>query len=196
MSFDHVCLDMDGVLCDLNTALWSLFGRMEFNDNTTHPRVHEHLGISFKEAWQKVVDAGYEFWADLAPYPWTFELIAFAKQFDSFSVVTTPIDIGDPAGRDIGNCVRGKTMWLRSHLGADFHDVVFTQNKALLSRPGVLLIDDMEHHTAAFLKGGGRQIIFPQSYNGFSHMRDDHMLSVQWQYKMLQQGIAADVPAA
>lgn len=183
---EHIYLDMDGVLCDFLKALLALHDRMDLLDAPTY-NVETNLGLTSEETWDPVIAAGWEFWDAIEPYPWTFELWAWAREVgDEVAILTHPLILDRPDGRDVGPTVRGKMSWLRRHFGRKFREVIFTPKKHAVSQPGVILVDDNEQYESAFNRRGGRQIVFPQPYNRFHGDRYEPMDSVRTQYQLLR----------
>lgn len=182
----HIFLDMDGVLCDMHKAIFALHNRIDLLEDLTHITPQAALGISWLEVWQPVVDAGWEFWDEIEPYPWAMDLWAWANDRAPVSICSRPLSLGNPEGLETGHCLRGKTRWLRRYFGNDFESVVFTAEKHLVSQPGVILIDDDERYEAEFNRRGGQQIVFPQPYNRFRHAAHIPMESVQDQFDLLR----------
>ena len=187
MTFHRIYVDMDGVLCDLVKAILTEHGRMDLYNRMPHRKVTESIDWDRHETWLPTLVDGPTFWATLDRYPWTDEIMQFARDAGAdVHVLTRPLNLSLHDATDIGYCVHGKMAWLRRQFGADFKDVVFTAEKHLLSQPGVLLIDDDEQYIERFEAAGGRQIIFPQSYNKFRERLGDRMAAVREQYDHLR----------
>jgi 5'(3')-deoxyribonucleotidase len=184
MEFDTVYVDMDGVLCDLFHSILSMHDRMDLYNQLPTSDLSAELGMSDADVWAPVVEAGPEWWATIPAYPWAHKLMAFAKSIGDATILTRQLEGTHMAdGLDVGNSVRGKTIWLRKHFGNDFMDVVFTGKKHCVSRPGALLIDDTEAYEDPFNAKGGRMVVFPQSYNRYHTMVGDPVAAVEAQYQ-------------
>jgi len=184
LTAEHIWLDMDGVLCDLHKAVLAIHGRMDLLPNIGNNNIEAKLNMNTMQVWAPIVAAGWEWWNDLEPFPWTFELWDWAyNSCERLGVITRPLLVNDPQCRDIGHTVRGKSTWLRRHFGGGFTNIIFTPNKAAISQPGVFLIDDDEGYEASFNAGGGHQIVFPRPYNRYRQFADDPMVSVHAQYE-------------
>ena len=179
-------LDMDGVLCNCTKALLAVHDRMDLLDNTPTNNLTTTLGLSIEDAWGPVVAAGWEFWEDIEPYPWMTELWTWAQDRGTVHILTSPTIHPVFEGKDTGYCVRGKIAWVQKHFGLQFNDITFTQHKHVVSAPGVILIDDTDDYEASFNQHGGRQIVFPQSYNRCWADKFDPMRSVEAQYRQLK----------
>lgn len=159
-------MDMDGVLTDFVGGLCKLFDR-ESVDIKSYDGVCEAFGVTERELWWVVSNAGQAFWRDLKPYPWAMDLMNVATSVAPVFICSTPTL--DPA------CAAGKMQWLDHHLsipfGSSLHprtfyrDYIFTPHKHLLANPNALLIDDSPGKCHKFLDAGGRAILFPQPYN-------------------------------
>lgn len=183
----HIYLDMDGVLCDLPKALLALHDRMDLLDKLDSHDIEPMLGMTTMETWLPVVDAGWAWWDGIEPFPWTFELWAWAhKVAGEVFVLTRPLMLDQLDARDVGYTVRGKMSWIRRHFGRKFRKIVFTAEKYVVSQPGVVLVDDDERYEASFLRRGGDQIVFPRSYNRFRMAQHAPMDSVRAQYQLLR----------
>lgn len=183
---DHIYLDMDGVLCDLHKALFVLHGRPDLINDLHDHDIEAVLGLPSDEIWFPVMAAGWEFWEELEPFPWTFELWAWAHEIGQVAICSRPLLLDQLDARDTGYCVRGKMAWLRRHFGRKFREVVFTPNKHAISQRGVILVDDDERYEADFNRRGGRQLIFPRPYNRFRNACQDPMDCVRHQFDLLR----------
>jgi hypothetical protein len=161
---------MDGVLVDFVTAALDLHGRSDvLADWPVGERdIPKVLGLSAGEFWSPIHSTGERYWADLAPYDWTFQLVDLVREFAPFTILTSPsLDPGCPAG---------KVQWMNRHLTSGrrkrFRDFLIGPQKHLLARADTLLIDDTERHIDEFIDAGGQAILFPQPWNR-NHAIDD-----------------------
>jgi hypothetical protein len=178
---------MDGVMCNVHKAVLAMHGRMDLYDQFRTHDMEDVLDMSFTEIWGPVVKAGYEFWCELEPYPWTFDLWAWAHEVGSeVGILSRPLMFEFLDAHEVGYCLQGKMAWLRKCFGRDFYDFIFTTGKSAVSQPGVILVDDDEGYEEDFNARGGRQIVFPQSYNRFSAQRADPMDCVRAQFQQIK----------
>ena len=162
-------VDMDGVLVDFVTAALRLHDRMDVRENWPagtwdFPTV---LGISAREFWRPIHEAGAEFWASLAPYSWCDELLSLIAESQHWSILTSPCS--DPY------CSAGKIIWLQQRFGRGFRDFLVGPPKWLCARPDQLLIDDNDSNVEQFRARGGRAILFPQPWNENHALAHDRM---------------------
>jgi hypothetical protein len=188
VKIDHVLLDMDGVMCDMVSAAIRVHGRdVEETLRTWPPGLYdivEVLNLSGKNRkqqenlfWEGL--SGYDFWADLEPYPWMGELWRECRKVGRVTVVSTPTL--DPM------CAAGKLMWLDKHFGRrnkPFRDFVLTPDKSLLADPTRVLIDDSEDHCDAYIRAlpgpsSCPYILFPQKWNRNHGFAADPMAHVR-----------------
>jgi len=178
---------MDGVLCDLYKAILSFHDRMDLFNQPAPYALEAALGMTIAEVWLPIIAAGWEWWADIEPFPWTFELWAWAHEVASeVYILTSPLLLDHLDGRDVGYAVHGKMVWIRRHFGRKFRKVIFTSAKHTVSQPGTVLIDDDEGHEAAFNRSGGRQIVFPCHHNRLRDVAQHPMENVRAQYQLLE----------
>lgn len=153
-----IFLDMDGVLCDFVGAAFKLHGK-EF-DPCMFPRgqyaLEPVLGVTTKEFWTRIDEAGQSFWEDLEPYPWAIDLVNALDQFASVVISTSP--------SRHSSSYAGKRRWLQKH-GMHKIPSMFGANKFLMSRPGRVLVDDSERNTEMWDLHGGLAVLFPQPWN-------------------------------
>jgi len=186
MRFDEVYLDVDDVLADFLPAVLRLHGRSDLI-GTLETHDVAVLGKTDSEIWTPIVDQKHYFWDELEVLPWAVELFHFCRQIGPVTFLTRNICKPEFGGADSGYAVRGKLTWLRRVYGQeiDDSDVIFTGRKESVARPGALLIDDSEGYEPKFRERGGRQIVFPKSWNRFRLRRDDPMDCVIEQYEGL-----------
>lgn len=154
--FEHVFLDMDGVLCDFTQRAMAVNGHNY--DEQTYPRLEwdicKVVGVSETVFWDRI-DNDALFWEKLRPFPWFYDLMAMAVLHGEVRIVTTPSS--SPASHS------GKRHWL-SQFGVPFEPIM-CKAKHLLAAPGRLLIDDNDKNVLNFREAGGDAIVFPQPWN-------------------------------
>ena len=152
-------LDMDGVLVDFVGAALRLHGRDEVLDNWPDGvwDMSEVLGISGREFWHPINQAGAEFWASLEPYTWCDELVALADETGGWCILTSPSS--DPS------CAAGKITWLQRRFGGGFRGFLIGPPKWVCARPDQVLVDDNDTNVDHFRARGGQAILFPRPWN-------------------------------
>lgn len=163
MNYEHVLIDLDGVLADFVGGALAVHNKPELAESW--PRgvwdIAKLIGVSTSELWSKIdeTEAKTGFWSELDPYPWLEELLGIVTQGGSvpFTIATSPSS--DPA------CAASKVRWMRKHLGSQFKDYLIGSAKHLMARPGTILLDDYDRNVDAFRQAGGQAILFPQPWN-------------------------------
>ncbi len=176
---------MDGVLCNLYESFFKIHGQPNLSTLMPLDKLHELFNSKGVGYWDPIMAEGWQFWADLEPFPWVPELWQWANDQVPVTICSRPL-----AGRDFpddctGDCVRGKQAWLRGQFGDAFEEIVYTRRKHLVSQPGVVLIDDDDTYVDAFKKNGGRVITFPQPYNSAREHAADPLAYVKQQFESL-----------
>jgi 5'(3')-deoxyribonucleotidase len=162
-------VDMDGCLCDFVKSACALHGQPV--ESVDCWDFNKKWGITSEQLWAPIHDAGFEFWADLEPYPWFDELIGMVSEVDpNFYICTTPSQSPDSCS--------GKLEWIHRHLGYQFNRYFMAPSKSPLAAPGRLLIDDGDHNCKAFDEAGGEFICVPQPWNSNAHRIDERMAHV------------------
>lgn len=159
-------LDMDGVCCDFCNAAGGLFGLPKIDENWPIgvKKISEFLGIDTATFWNKIDEKGPEFWSEMPEYAWFVDLHTSLKLLGDVVFCSSPsLDSNSP---------KGKLQWLQKRFGKEFRNYVFTNKKYYLANYiDSILIDDDDEYVALFKKAGGKAILFPQSWNGNSHIR-------------------------
>lgn len=162
----HIFLDMDGVIVDFMTSSLELHGGGHLLETWPpgEKDAHTLLGITRGQFWKKLDAAGAQFWSDLPPYPWTFDLLSLLRRIAPVTILTSPSMSHD--------CPGGKILWMRKHLGKGFRDYLIGPSKHLLAHPDTLLVDDKESNVEKFRSAGGQAILFPRPWNSNHHELD------------------------
>lgn len=148
----------------MQTAVGRAIGRVDWRD---------------EEFWGPL-DGRREFWADLPTLPWTGDLLRLVGSLtDDWYVATS--------NSDCPECVPGKQEWCNRVLGKGryFDRMIPTRHKHLLSRPGVVLIDDYDLNCERFRAAGGEAIVFPAHHNSRHEYKTDPMSVVSSTLKRL-----------
>ena len=158
-----IYLDMDGVLCDFVGASC----RVHNKDKKTVAcwnYMTDEWGMTYDEFWIPINAEGFEFWTELEPTPWAFELIDMVEYFDpNFHICTNPSRSWTSAA--------GKIIWLQKYLGKKSNWIMM-KNKSMLALPSNILIDDSSNNCIKFHRSGGRYITIPQPWNDLSMFPD------------------------
>lgn len=153
---EHILIDMDGVLVNFMDPALALFGADQSVLQPNQWFFWESLGISEEQFWARV-DATYYFWEDLPAYSHFTEILELVEGIGAWSIATAPW-MNPP-------CASQKIRWMRKHIHHRFDRFMIGREKFLLSKPGVVLIDDSDHNVEKFSAGGGVGILFPQKWN-------------------------------
>lgn len=155
--FEHVFIDMDGVLADFISASLGLFGcahrgsKISGWDGMT--KVVNDYGrqigdITEQDFWNAIDDTGPEFWAHLPLMYGARALVDHvAESGCPFSLLTSP--------SRHPNSLAGKGTWIRRNFPEMNRKTIYTPQKHLLAAPGRLLIDDGDHNVTPWREHGG-----------------------------------------
>jgi hypothetical protein len=157
----RIFLDLDGVLADWATAAIRAHNRdpklvLELWPAGVY-EMADVIGISGNALWRPIDAAGAEFWAELEPLPWMFDLFKACTTIAPTTILTSP-------SKHV-SCPGGKTAWLQRHFGSSFRNYLIGPDKAACARRGAVLIDDRDDGCKAFEAAGGHAVVFPQPWN-------------------------------
>ena len=158
-------LDMDGVIVNFTGGLMKLFPEIEFDGHPTSWDIHDFVGVPKDEMWRRIDAGGADFWANLAEFPWTDEVISLVESTSEWFISTSPSL--DPS------CSAGKLQWLHERFGRGFTNYFLGSKKWMLAKPHHVLIDDSDNNVELFRGEGGRAILFPQPWNKNRHRIDN-----------------------
>lgn len=170
---DTIFLDLDGVLVDFTGGAIKAH---ECKHNCIIPGefyVHKGMGITEKMFWSKC--QGHDFWANL-------EWMHDGKQIlDAVMRLGVPVWLLSTHSDDAGSC-SGKYDWVSREIPHLRRNLILCPNKAAVSRPGALLIDDYDANIEKWIfphdydsLGGGQAILVPRLWNSF-HRYHEHTL--------------------
>lgn len=149
---ERILLDMDGVTTNFVQGVADDFGvDVEILDCWG---LWTPLEISETEFWKWLNGKSAKWWADLEPYPWAQELYELCRSIAPVTFATSPSK--SPAS------YAGKRRWLDRHFGKV--DAMFGHQKELMSKSGVVLIDDADKNVNSF-QYPGMTVLFPQPWN-------------------------------
>lgn len=138
----EIFIDMDGVLCDFDTQFSSLKGI---------PR-SKVKGYKSPDMWKIIERAGEEYWSQMGWNPGGRELWNFLRNFK-------PIILSSPMRHD--SCTTGKLKWVAENLGKV--PVILESKKYIYSKPGAILIDDLEKNIGPWRDNGGIGILHDET---------------------------------
>lgn len=166
---EHCFLDMDGVLCDFITSVLTVHDRIDALETWPPGEFETHtvLGLSKSQFWKPLTAKGEDLWADFPAFDWVDNLVNLVSEFSSWTILTSPALA--PA------CASGKLRWLQNQFGGRFRDFIISPRKALLARPGRVLIDDSDEQIERFNAADGIGILFPQPWNSAHDQTDDRL---------------------
>lgn len=154
-------LDMDGCLVDMHTPCLKAYHLEKLlepgNWPTTTNLLNEAAGVAKDRYWDKI-NADFNWWFSLEPYPWTLDLVRFLRtHFRTLRITTHP--------QDTDASYRGKRAAIEKHFGSGHPKIIFIEEKHLLARPDRLLIDDTPAIVKAWRQAGGFGMVFPRPWN-------------------------------
>lgn len=155
-----VFLDMDGVCCGFVEAVGDLFDIKDIMNKITPGKwdFYEDLGITKKELWDTIREAGESFWFSMEELPSHDILYDNLRKLAKVYYVTTP-------ELTVAASWSGKLRWIRKRRGGDFKNIIMCKDKSLLAGPNRVLIDDKPDNVKWFSYFGGYGIMFPQRCN-------------------------------
>lgn len=189
-----ILLDMDDVLCNCSDDIMVHMGLSDWlrEDYTREDRdiiemYYEKTDISYSTPvfWEHFKR---EFWANVTPTPWCFDLIDLCCEFvpkEQIAICTSPTKCGD--------CMAGKLDWIDKHMPPWLHrQYIMTPRKEFCAAPGVVLIDDAEENTVSFNKAGGWWITLPQPWNMNRSIIGQELQYVRNQLYGMSEGVTTD----
>lgn len=167
-----VC-DMDGVLVDFCRAAYDIHGRkFDGNEPSQFDFFKYDWGISAKEFWHPINEAGPSWWANIPYFTWTYQLLQILNENPGGFIVAT-------ACSHHPHSAHGKVMALQRMFGEGFRDYCITPVKHNLGNNKTILIDDNDDNHHSFQANGGHSILFPQYWNENRHLVDDRLEYLQ-----------------
>lgn len=158
-----VC-DMDGVLVDFCRAAYNIHGRrFEGNEPNQFDFFKYDWGISAKDFWHPINEAGSNWWANIPYYKWTYDILSLLKGNSGGFIVAT-------ACSHHPHSAHGKVAALQRMFGDNFRDYCITPVKHFLGNENAILIDDNDENHRLFQENGGSSILFPQHWNENRHL--------------------------
>ena len=146
-----IFLDLDGVISNWIKATTELLDIEITDDLRDKLKAGEYLDntgvITEKEMWDKITEAGSEFWSEMELYPWSHKLIDEMEKLGTVYFLTSP-----------GSCVpapSGKMAWIKEHFGDEYvKKLIICKDKFRLATSNSVLIDDTDKKIEAFKEKG------------------------------------------
>lgn len=155
----RILLDADGCIAAWLDSACNLLG-VDLNNSVLRNRLKsqrlEHI-VGKAAMWSEIHKAGYLFWTNLNPYPWTKSFYTGLQQAVNNNVYICTAPSSDPQS------AAGKMYWCKKHLRCEHKQIVITQSKWLLASPDSFLIDDDIRKVEAFRNAGGHAFLFPNA---------------------------------
>ena len=158
-------LDVDGVLANLNSAIYDRF-KAQNKTNIWHL----DIGKSNDEILESL---DLDFWKNIPKLPWSDELIEMVDHTSNgkWSFLTK--------GPKQSFAWSGKMEWIKKHYPRHFDKLIICVEKSRLASHRHCLIDDYDINVNEFKKAGGEVIHFP-SYLGPHFTREQLEDPVQY----------------
>lgn len=159
-----ILLDMDGVITNFTLGACQLFNQ-DYSIVLKNWKPGEYdverqfvPEIPTSEFFEKLEEAGSDFWFDLEPYDYAKELWDWCNSLADTYFCTAPILAPE--------CMVGKIQWLRKFTGdKKFDKYIITPYKFLCADPDTILIDDSDKKVNRFQLAGGEVILVPRIWN-------------------------------
>lgn len=178
-----IYLDCDGVIANWQGGAQRLFGMppvapSEWDSVGAYLADKYDLSLSDGIAlmWERINDAGPEWWRDLAVYSSGLELYKRCWAAAPTVFVTSPSSSPSAASgkmmffQKYNNRLmeaRGRTRWTLGEYPVPRADrtVAIMPNKAALAAPSKALVDDSDKKVRAFQSAGGAAFLWPRPWN-------------------------------
>lgn len=135
-------VDMDGTLCDFDSAMKAELRRVLGNNKVSDET---------KGQIRKLIERQTDWWMRLAPIPLGFSIV------DALVEVGFRITILTKGPFNAPEAWSGKVMWCRTHLAKYKFDITITENKSLIY--GRVLVDDWPKYAQEWLRHRPRGIV-------------------------------------
>jgi len=156
---DRVLLDMDGVLVDFVGGVCKTHNKPWPYDPDVQGSwdLEPLFGIQSPEFWAPL---GYEFWAELEPYPHFREFLCALE--DKFGARHICLLTSPPRTQ---GAIEGKLTWIRKHMPDYSRRFLIGPAKEFCASERHVLIDDSEANIAKFQAAGGQTFLVPGPWN-------------------------------
>jgi len=168
-----VFLDLDGILADFVAGICEAHKRedpYELKKNMGSYDLLQVWEISPDELWGPA--NSLEFWKNIKRTSEADDIMNIVLEyFDEEQVcfLTAPTEHH--------GCHSGKFEWIMQHYPSFKHRYLIGNPKQFCAGPRSLLIDDSEKNVKAFLKEGGRSILYPRPWNALHGLSKEESLS-------------------
>lgn len=152
---NRIYLDMDGVTHDFAGDLLKLLGK-KWSDHK-YGDYEGILGDVPSETWQRIVEAGEEFWINMTQLLPVKQLFFDLSAFGEVYFLTSPARIPTSAS--------GKIRCLQKIFGEQFRKYIVTPHKHLLANKHSILIDDYQDNCKKFIDCGGYAYRWDSQWN-------------------------------
>lgn len=160
----EIYLDIDGVLADFVGPALAIHNRLELVERWPKGQfsIEAASGIPREQFWEPIDGLGALFWVALPEQPDARNLV------EILSRLGPPITLASiPSAKP--SCWSGKAAWVAHHFPQ--FELVLSRNKALLSAPHRILIDDSPANCEAWEALGGYAILYPCEWNkAYAHI--------------------------
>lgn len=176
-----VFFDLDGVLADFVAGALKAHGREDVSAASVTWGIEAQLRLEPAAFWAPL---GFDFWANLTPYPDGLSLLSAAIGMvggDNIGLLTSPCDTA--------GCVDGKRAWVSRHLPQFSRRLFVGSAKELFAGPTKVLVDDHDANIDKFNRAGGRTLQPPRPWNRYGHNCRGAAFDVPSQIAMLAQEI-------
>ena len=158
-------VDLDGVLVNFIGGWMDHYFIMN-RKPVTKWNFGEDYGLDREDFYKSITSLPISFWSNLAPLPWSRELLAILK-----------MDLGKAFGADkimflshsvSEDCRIGKQLWVNKHfpdLGDSLITVSDSRLKSKFANNNSILIDDKFQTCVEFARGGGKAFLFARPWN-------------------------------
>lgn len=167
-------LDLDGVLTDLMTVMYSIFG------TSIHPQGEYDLskvfGMTQSKIWThpKIMDE--YFWATLPKMPEAdaiVEYLEFRFGVDNICILTAPVSDS--------KCAGGKIEWIRRNYPQFRRQFLVGPAKEFCAGDKKYLVDDSDMNIQKFRANGGKGILVPAQWNSDFKNKDRALVRIMEQ---------------
>jgi 5'(3')-deoxyribonucleotidase len=158
-----IYLDMDGVVADFFLSVCQMYGK-EYQES--HAKLLPgdwwltgFLGpITQDDMWMEINRRGEHFWEHMPEYPHSQQLYNKLRNY-------APVKfLSDPGPHP--HVWAGKVKWLHRFVpGITAKDIHLTADKAAVSAPRRLLVDDHDDNCTRWRNEGGGAVLFPRRWN-------------------------------
>ena len=155
-----IYVDLDGVLVDFDNGFKAIAGGLD-----KHEYAQKH---GKRQLWNLINSYGKAWWANLK---WTADGTKLWSVLQSKNVKV--LTSGSTANTGT-YAIEGKTEWVRNHLGPDVPLIIVSKStdKQRYSRPGDILIDDLQSNILEWTVKGGIGILHTSADDSINKLQD------------------------